>query len=206
MHHDVPDQWLLMQGNEVQNTCAGNKADWTFISRDQHDILGISWNIGCKLVFVRFFQKCQVHVLPGFAKIQILGPCINFHRKATTDEEFLRSACCVRVFCYHISQLCRGMTPTYHRAALNETLFERKRFQARFLALQAKTKRTKNEPRRRRHHDSPPPEQQKCVCYCFCVPVLQMKLSKQNFFQAQAYVDRFIIAVCCGLSFCCSLA
>ena len=37
-------------------------------------------------------------------------------------------------------RLCRGRTPTHHRAALNETVFERKCFQARFLVFQAKTR------------------------------------------------------------------
>ena len=68
------------------------------------------------------------------------GVVYQFPRKTTTDEQLPRSACCVRVFGYHISQLCRGMTPTYHRAALNGTLFERKRFQARFLIFPARTR------------------------------------------------------------------
>ena len=141
-HHEVLDQWLLMQRTEVQNKCAENKAvrtDLTCISRNQRDILWISWNIGCNLVFVRFSQNVKstfCAVSQGF-KIGIVYKCSP---KTTTDEQFPMSTCSVRVLCYHVSQLCRGMTPTYHRAALKDTVFERKCFQARFLVFQAKTR------------------------------------------------------------------
>ena len=143
--------------------------------------------------------RCQVHVLHRFAKIQIWDrasmPTENHPR-----EQFRRSTCCVRVFCYNISQPCRGMTRKSHRAALNETLFERKRFQAGFLVFQAKTRgrRTSQgvEDTTTVHHQSSRNLSR------FRLPVLQVQLSKQNF-QAQAYVDSFIIVVCC-LCFCCS--
>ena len=82
---------------------------------------------------------CQFHVLHGFAKIQIWDR-VSISTKNHDERTFPRSTCCVRVFCCNMSQLCRGMTPTYHRAALNETPFERKCCQARFLVFQAKTR------------------------------------------------------------------
>ena len=73
-HHEVQDQWLLMQGTEVQNKCAGDEAvrtDRTCISLNQRDTLWISWNIGCKLVFVKFCQNVKCTFWHGFARIQI---------------------------------------------------------------------------------------------------------------------------------------
>ena len=89
------------------------------------------------------------------------------------------------------------MTPTYHRAALNETLLERRRFQARFLVFQAKT-------RGRRESqgvvDTTTVHRLSSSNLSRCrLPVL--KLYKKNFFQSHAYVISFIIAVCCCLSF-----
>ena len=114
------DQWLLVQGTEVQNKCAGNKAVRTCISRDRRDILWISWNIGCKMSS------------PSFARFREDS---NLRRTNSSKEHVL-----VRVFRNNISQLCRGLTPTYHGATFNETLFERKCLQARFLVHQAKTR------------------------------------------------------------------
>ena len=174
-----------MQGTEVQNKCAGNKAGWTCISRNQRDILWrISRNIGRKLVFVRFFQDVKSTFFTVSRRFKF-GIVYQFPSKATTDEQYSRSACCVRVFCRHISQLCRGMTPTYHRSALNETLFERKRFQARFLVFQAKTRGRRTSQgvvdTTTVHHQS------SRILSRFRLPVLQIQLSKQNFFQTQAY-------------------
>ena len=80
---------------------------------------------------------------PRFARFREdshLGIVYQFPPKTTKNEQFSKSTCCVRVSCYNISQLRRRMTPTYRRAALNKTLFERKRFQSRFLVFQAKTR------------------------------------------------------------------
>ena len=80
---------------------------------------------------------------PRFATVSRrfkFGIVYQFPLKTTTDKQFPRSTCCVRVFCDNISHLRRGMTPTSHRAALNKTLLERKRFQTRFLVFQAKTR------------------------------------------------------------------
>ena len=72
MHLDIQDQRLLMQGikvlTSVQET-RWRKIGSTCISRIQRDTLRISWNVVCKLVFIRFVQS-QVHVLHGFARIQ----------------------------------------------------------------------------------------------------------------------------------------
>ena len=108
-HHEVQDQWQLMQGTEVQNMCAENQADRTCISRHQRDILWISRNIGCKLVFVRFFENVKSTFCTVSRSFKF-GIVYQFPSKTTTDEQFPRSACCVRVFCYHISQLCRNDT------------------------------------------------------------------------------------------------
>ena len=118
------------------------------------------------------------------------------HLGSTTDEQVPRSTCCGRVFSDHTSHL-RNDT----NVSSCESLFERKRFQARFLVFQAKT-------RGRRasqgvvdsttvHHQS------SSNLSRFRLPVLQIQLSKQNFFQTQAYVDSIIIAVCGCLSLCC---
>ena len=56
---------------------------------------------------------------------------------------------------------CR-VTLAYHYSTLNETQFERKCFQSRFLVFQTKTK-TKSESGHRRHHDSPKQEHQEFV-------------------------------------------
>ena len=77
-----------------------------------------------------------------------LGIVYQFPAKTTTNEQFPRCTC---------TQLCCRVTPAYHCSTLNDTLFERKCFQPRFLIFQTKTK---SEPGHRRHHDSPPPEQQ----------------------------------------------
>ena len=110
-----------------------------------------------------------------------LGSCINTHRKPSTRTVPKEHVLC-QSLCYNISQPCRGMTPKYHRAALNETLFERKRFQAGFLVFQAKTRgrRTSQgvEDTTTVHHQS------SRNLSCFRLPVLQVQLSKQNFFQA----------------------
>ena len=82
--------------------------------------------------------KCEVHVLHGFVKIQIWDRV-----SMSTDEQFPRipkQYVLCQILFYNVTQLCRGMTPTYHRAAFNETLFQLKRFQARFLVFQAKTR------------------------------------------------------------------
>ena len=193
----------LMQGTEVQNKCAGNevvRTDQTCISRNQRDTLWISCNIIYKYVVAGFCQNVKSTFCTVSRRFKF-GIVYQFPPKTTTDEQFPRSTCCVRVFCYHISQLCRGMTPTYHRATLNETLFERKRFQARFLVFQAKTggRRTSQGvvDTTTVHHQSSRNLSR------FRLPVLQIQLSKQNFFQTQAYVDSFIIAVSCCLSFRC---
>ena len=112
----------------------------TRTSRNQRDTLRISWNVVCKLVFIRFFQNVKstfCTVSRGFK----LGIVYQFPAKTTTIEQFPRSTCCIRVFCHNITQLCRRMTPTYHCSTLNETLLERQCFQARFLVFQTMTRR-----------------------------------------------------------------
>ena len=91
-----------------------------------------------------------------FREVSNLGSCINFQRKPRRTNSSQGARVASESF---VTQLCSRMTPTYHCATFNETLFERKRFQVRFLVLQAKT----SGRRRRGHHDSPPPKQQEFV-------------------------------------------
>ena len=154
----------------------------TCVSRNQRDMFWISWNIGGKLVY---FRPNQI-VKSTFCSVREdsnLGSCINFHRKPRRTNSSQGARAVSEVFCYHISQLCRGMTPTYHRAALNETLFERKRFPGQMSCLSSQDKRTKSEPRRLDtttvHHQSSRHLSR------FRLPVLQIQLSERNFFQTQ---------------------
>ena len=135
--------------------------------------------------------------IPRFARFRedsTLGSCINFQRKTTTNEQFPRCTCCIRVFYHNITQLCRRMTPAYSCSTLNETLFERKCLQARFLVFQTKTRRRRTSQgvvdTTTVHHQSSRNLPR------FRLPVSQIQLSEQNFFQAQTYVDSFVIAVC----------
>ena len=149
-----------MQRTEVQNKRAGNevvRTDRTCISRDQPDTLWISWNVAAnssssgsaKMSSLRFAR---------FREDSNLGSCVNFHGnpRRTNSSQGSRA---VSETCYNITQLCGRMAPTYHRAALNKTLLERKRSRDRFLVLQTETERTNNVPKRRQtprqiHHQS----------------------------------------------------
>ena len=64
-HHNVRDQWLLTQRTKVQGIKTSvqerrwRKIGSTCISRNQRDTLRISWNVVCKLVFIRFVQSVK---------------------------------------------------------------------------------------------------------------------------------------------------
>ena len=98
-HHEVHDHWLLMQEpksrTKVQDNSAENgsvRTDRTCISR-KRDIVWISWNIGSKLVFVRFFHNVKstfCTVSRGFK----LG--IAYH---STEKHDGRTVPKVRVLC-----------------------------------------------------------------------------------------------------------
>ena len=139
-------------------------------------------------------RRCRVR---GFK----VGVVYQFSLESATNEQFTRSTCCIRVFCYNATRLCSSVTPTSHRASFNKTLFESKRFQAIFLVLQTKT--------RGRRTSQGVVDTMTVHCQssrnlsCFCLPVVQIKLPEQNFRPAQPCVDSFVIAVCCCLSFCC---
>ena len=136
--HNVRDQWHLKQGtNKDASRCTRSvasepksrtsvqegrfrKIGSTRISRNQRETLRISRNVVCR----------------GLK----LGIVYQFPAKTTTNKQFPRCTCCISVFCHNITQLCRRTTPPYCCSTLNETLFERKCLQARFLVFQAKTR------------------------------------------------------------------
>ena len=102
--------------------------------------------------------------------------------------------------------LCQNLLlshlPAVPRNDTNVSSFrtERKRFQDRFV-FQAKTR-----GRRTSHGFLSTTNihyQNSKNLFCFRWPISLFQLSKQNFFQARTFVDSFIIAVCCCLSFCC---
>ena len=84
--------------------------------------------------------KVSIPRLARFREDSNLGSCINFKRKPrrTNSSQGARAASESFVT---TSQLWRRLSPTYYRSTLNETLFERNCFQARFLVFQTKTRR-----------------------------------------------------------------
>ena len=81
---------------------------------------------------------------------------------------------------HNISQLCRKMTPTYHCATFNETLFERKCLQARCLVFQTKTRGRRASQGVK--DTTTVHNQSSRNLSRFRLPVLQIQLSEQNFF------------------------
>ena len=147
-------------------------------------------------------STCQVHVLHGFVRGFEFWIVYQFPPKPATDEQFSWSTCHITFFCNSVTELCSGMTPLYHRATLNKTVFESKRFRAKFLLLQTMTRRRRTSQgvldTTTVHH------QANRNLSCFCLPVLQIKLRQLISNQAaptdlhltQAYVDNFVIAIC----------
>ena len=169
------------------------------ISRDQRGTLWISWNIGCELVFVKFCQNvkstfCTISRGFKFGIVYHFPP--KTHDGRTVPKEHVL---CQSLLLPHLRAVSRNDT----NVSSCHTQRDSVRAQAlpgQISRLSSQDKRTKSEPKRRRHHDSPPPEQQEFVSLLiasFANPAVK------NFFQKQAYVDSFIIAVCCCLSFCC---
>ena len=115
VHCEVRDQWLLMQGTEVQNACAGNEVvrhgqTTHALSRGQRGFR-ILWTIGRMFVVVRFCENVnQVHVLRGF--------------KSESDEEVPSTTWCIRIFRYNAAQSCIRVRSTYHCATFDGTSFE----------------------------------------------------------------------------------
>ena len=111
-----------------------------------------------------------------FREVSNLGSCINFQRKPRRTNSSQGARVASESF---VTQLCSRMTPTYHCATFNETLFERKRFQVRFLVLQAKTSGRRASQgvvdATTVHHRSSKNLSR------FRLQVLQIKLSEQNF-------------------------
>ena len=73
MHHGVQDQWLLMQGTEVQNKCARKEVAEKMAEHAFHVInvtLFGSRGTSSANRFHQVLPKCQVDVLRGSAKIQ----------------------------------------------------------------------------------------------------------------------------------------
>ena len=157
--------------------------------------LRISWNVVCKLIVIRFVPECRFHVLHGFARIQ------NWDRVSISSENHdernsSKGARAASESFVTTSRSCAAEpTPAYCCSTLNETLFKRKCFQPGFLVFQTKTRRRRARPGHRRHHDS--------LHHQSSRNLFRSRLSEQNFFQAQTYVDSFVIGVCRCLSLCC---
>ena len=120
-----------MQEINVQNKCAkkgvGEKLDRHAFHVINETLFGSRGTSSANSFSSGSFRVSS----PRFARFREdsnLGSCINFQ-------------CCIRVFCHNITQLCRRMTPTYYCSTLNETRFERKCLQARFLVFQTMTRR-----------------------------------------------------------------
>ena len=76
-------------------------------SRTQRDTFWISWNIICKIHHCWDLLKMLSPRSARFREASNLESCINFRRKNVTDEQFPRSTCHFKVFCYNVTQLCR---------------------------------------------------------------------------------------------------
>ena len=130
-----------------------------------------------------------------------LGSWSSFHRKTTSNEQFTRSTCSVRVFRYHISQLCRRMaqrTIVPHSTRLGLSAIASR---PDFLSF-----RPRHEDKERARASKTPRQSTTKAAgnlSRFRLPILQIQLSEQNFFQAPKCVDTFVIAVCRSLSLCC---
>ena len=121
-----------------------------------------------------------------------LGSCINFHRKPR------RTSSSQGEHVLHQSLLSQQHPTVLHsdtNAVLNKTLFERKRFQARFLVFSSQDKRTKSEPRRRRHHDSPPKQQEFVLLpiASFANPAVQTELLSSTSVCRQLHHRRLLL-------------
>ena len=142
-HLDVQDQWLLMQGTKVQNKCVRKKVAKKLARHAFHVINETLFGSRGTSSANSLSSGSSRVSIPRFARFpedSNLGTCINFCRKPTTNKQFPKCTCCIRVFCHNITQPCRRMTPTYCCSTLDETLFERKCLQSRFLVFQAKTR------------------------------------------------------------------
>ena len=142
--------------------------------------------------------------IPRFARFREdsnLGSCINSQRKPRRTNSSQGARAAPESFCHNITQLCCRVTPAYDCSTLDETLFECKCLQARLLVFQTKTRRGRASQgivdTTTIHH------QISRNFSRFRLSVSQIQLSEQNFFQAQTYVDSFVIAVCRCLSLCC---
>ena len=220
-HHNVRDQWLLMQGtNKDASRCTRSVAS---DARNQ-SLEQVFQKEGCEKLARHAFHVVNVTLFgsrgtssanslssgssrvsfPRFARFREdsnLGSCINFQRRLRRTNSSQGARAASGFFCHNITQLCRRMTPTYSCSTLNETLFERKCLQARFLVSQAMTRGRRAS--QRVVHTTTVHHQSSKNLSRFRLPVSQIQLSKQNFFQAQTCVDSFVIAVCHCLSLCC---
>ena len=142
-HHDFQDQWLLMQGTEVQNKCAGKGFAEKLAKHAFHVINVTLFGSRGTSSENSFSSGSSQNVKSTFCTVSRgfkLGIVFQIPAKTTTNEQFPRSTCCVRDFCHNVSWLCRRKTPTYHCSSLNETLFEHKCLPARFFVFQTKTR------------------------------------------------------------------
>ena len=143
MHLDVQDQWLRSGNRSPEQVC--KKGGCEKLARhafhEMNVTLRISWNVVCNSLSS---GSSEVSI-PRFARLREdsnLGSCINFQRKPRRTNSSQGARAASESFVTHFqTQLCRRMTPTFSCSTPDETLFERKCFQARFLVFQTKTRR-----------------------------------------------------------------
>ena len=157
-HHNVRDQWLLMQGtNKDASRCTGSVAsDAGNQSPEQ-----VCKKEGCEKLARHAFHVINVTLfgsrgtssanslssassrvsIPRFGRFREdsnLGSCINFQRKPRRTNSSQGARAASESFVTTSPGCAAEMTPTYYCSTFNETLFQRKCLQARFLVFQAK--------------------------------------------------------------------
>ena len=106
MHHGVQDQWLLMQGNEVQNECARKAVAETLANHAFHVInvtLFGSRGTSSANSFSSGSSKISSRRFARFRDDSNLGSCINFQRKPRRTNSFQGAHAASGVFRYNIS-------------------------------------------------------------------------------------------------------
>ena len=176
-----------MQGTVDQNMCAGNKFVKLQLtkhacSRNRCGTFWFSWNI-CKLIVVGFCHIIKSTFCTVSCGFKLGSVFVYFQGNLRRTHNSQRARAKVRAFCRNDTQWCSRVTPTYHRATFNKTLFESKRVQARLLDFQTKARGRRTSQgiadTTTVHHQS----SRNLSCFW-------------NFVQTQSYADSFVIAVC----------
>ena len=142
-HHNVRDQWLLMQGTKDPEQACKKKSCEKLVQPAFHVInvtlFGFRGTSSANWLSSGS-SRVRFHVLHGFVRIQtwdrVTISSENHDERTVPKVHVLHLS-----LCHNATQLCCRVTPAYHCSTLNETLFERKCFQTRFLVFQTKTRR-----------------------------------------------------------------